>query len=1026
MRPNPRFLILACFAACCALAFGASSSAGAIKLSDGSFLLDLPLSKPTTVAPATGALLQFPTDPIKLTWRPVPGAGAYDVQVARESSASVDCNSASAWALDNILLTHNTTETGWVPELTDKAHGSDIWTGTYCWRVRASGKSNGTWSSGSRFTVAWAAQATNLRFYSDESGDVPRAAGTNGDTQGFDTGYLEWDPVGGATQYEVQISNALTFGQASLFATKVYPATRMLLPQMPNNQYTWRVRPITSTGIRGSWSASGTFEISHDTRYWGGAANTTSPTLYPADGATVHDMRIGWEPVPGASYYRYKATSDADTFTVLENLAPYGDEVPDTNCSFYEGRLSDANVAGSSTINNWVTYGSLFASDVMDNLTKECEWTDDNGTPDDDTDDIDHKVLPPLPSTVYWRVSPVWELSQATEDGWDVDDATIVGQPVQRGFTPANYGAAEIADATRGPVPGGKCNQGGGSTVDCLRNLPGEGGMSPLNPSSDSTTMQVPVFTWGTYPGNVPTAGPGSFRVQVARDSHFGQKLGAGEFGWSANRGPLEYDAIANDDKGMTRFGSMTQSFAFTSGLPDEGRSDGDGYFWRAIPCSGGIGTVCADHYNDLTSSGLAYGTAGSGAVQFRKEVDVSTAVVTGFTPTTPMLKVGPAGTAASDWATWQRGIQGADHYEFELARNQAFDDQDKVYKTTVPRIVPWGATPQDLLEPGTWFWRVRAIDHDDLAGSWSDTSSLTAQAPAPAISASSSTMGVGGTVEWSPVEGATGYEIAWSSDAGFGSGVTTNQTKQTAYYIPATAAGSLYWRVRAQVGATSYTEWSDPRAITILSPSHIPTGISRSILNVGSYAIVEGQLIVAGTARNGQSVQLERKGSSCTGTARYMRVARAVSGRNLDDGFVRFKVRVRQSQCYRLSWKYSTGTLYGAAFQLGARPIVSFTPLQRRVTRGRSFCSRIVSRSAVTGTLLVQYKVGRGWVTARTQRVRNMKRRTQCAAINRAGTFPVRLVLMNLINPKRGWKQYENTFVNNGTIRTNDQFRRM
>jgi hypothetical protein len=1035
MRPNPRFLVLACVAALSALAFSAASSSGAIKLSDGTFLLDLPLSKPITVAPPTGALLQYPSDPIKLTWRPVPGAGKYDVQVAREASSTVDCNTSAAWQLDNIVLTHNTTETGWVPELTDKAHGSDIWTGTFCWRVRASGKANGMWSAGSRFSVSWPAQAGDLKFFSDETGDVPRAPGAAAETQGFDTGYLEWGAVAGAAQYEVQISKATTFGDASLFATKIYPNTRMLLPQMPDNLYTWRVRPITSTGIKGSWSGTSTFRIFHDDRYWGGAANGTSNTLYPADGANVDDVRIGWEPVPGASSYQFEAISLATTFSEIHNMTPYGGFSNSTNCSgSVEGRISDIDATVSSTVNNWVTWGGLFGRDVMALLKDGCTYDptppDVNGV-DANPNDDETVVFPPPPSTIYWRVYPVWNLSTSTEEGWKVSDTKILGKPIERQFNPVEYNPTTAAPAKQ-PVAGAQCRYDINATPqNCLRNL--GGGMSPLNPSMDSTTMQVPYFEWGTFPGANPNRGPGSFRVQIAQDRQFDFMLGPNgadpKRGWIASLGQEKRDLWADSSAGQQHFGGYIRSFALTSGLPDEGQVDGDGYFWRSIPCqSYSPDGLCLDFYKDATdvqhSPGIAYGVPGSGALQFKKKVEVSTAAVDGFTPTTPMLKVGPV-DAGTDFAKWQRGVQGADHYEFELARNQAFDDQDKVYKTTVPRIVPWGATPQDLLEPGTWFWRVRAVDRDGLAGSWSDTTSFTAKAPAPAIAATSSTIGVGGTVEWSPITGATGYEIAWSADDGFGSGVTTNTTKQTAFYIPATAAGNLYWRVRAQTGASSYTEWSDPRAITILSPSHIPTGVSLNVLNVGTYAIVEGKLIIAGTARNGQAVRLERKGSSCSGTAGYAKFASAVSGRNLDDGYVRFKVRIAKSQCYRLAWDYSTGTVYGAAFELGARPVVSFMPLQRRVTRGKNFCSKVVSRSAITGTLQVQYKVGKVWVAARTQPVRNMKVRNQCAAINRAGTFRVRLVLKNMVDPAHGWKQFEDTTVDGGSVRTNDVFTR-
>lgn len=1015
------------------IAFGvlvvlATSASSAIKQSTGTFSVDLPLSKPTTLGPANGANLTYPADPLKLTWRAVPGAATYDLQIARQASSTVDCNSTSAWQADNILLTHNTPELGWVPELTEAATGSGIWTGTYCFRVRAAGTTPGVWSDGSRFALTWTAQASNLRFYSDESGDVPRAAGAAGDASGFDTGYLEWDPVAGATQYEVQISNATTFGAASMFADKTYPSTRLLLPQMPDNQYTWRVRPVTSTGIKGSWSATANFRIFHDDRYWGGANNGTSDALFPAEGAVTNDVRIGWEPVPGASYYQFEAISIPTTFSEIHNMEPYGGFQDEETCSgSVDGRISPKGPINSGTVNNWVTFAGLFGTDVIDAMTVECEYPiDPDGIPESGDETIG-KRLPPIPDEFHWRVYPVWQLSSATEQAWNVAATKILGKPVERSFVAEPYDPTTV-DAAYQPVAGSKCAPTPLAYVDCLRNI--GGGLSPRNPTMNSTTMQVPVFEWGAYPGYYANKGPGSFRVQIAQDSQFDFMLGQPgadpKRGWIANRGPSKRDEWATDSRGMQAFGGITRSFALTTGLPDEGLQDGDGYFWRSIPCqSGSAEGLCVDKYKDATdlqhSPGIAFGQPGSGALQFHKRVEVSTAVINGFTPTTPMLRVGPVGAAS--FADWQRGIQGADHYEFEIARNLAFDDGNRTLKTTVPRMVPWGATPADVLEAGTWFWRVRAVDRDGLTGSWSNASSFTAVSPAPTISSSSSTIGVGGTVEWAPSNGAVGYQIEWSADSGFATNVTTKDTRQTAYYIPASAAGQLYWRVRARTGTGVYGQWSDARAITILSPSRITYGLSRGVVAAGQTAIVEAALVVAGTVRNNQRVQLQRKTSSCEGKGRYRTITTQTTGRNLDDGLVRVRMRVRSSACYRFAWKYSTGTMYSAAFAIGARPIVSFRPLQRKVKRGRSFCSRITSRQAITGTLRIQYRVGRTWVTSKSQNVRGMKRRTQCAAINRGGVFPVRLVIENMIHPRTRWKLYDNTMIAGGIVKTADSF---
>lgn len=1022
MKLSNRTMLASVLCAFAALIVLASTASSAIKHTNGTYTVDMLLSRPTTLGPANGAALVYPTNALKFSWRAVPGAVNYDVQVAQQSSTSIDCDTKEAWQPENILFTHRTSDLGWVPEQTSDANGQKLWTGTFCWRVRPAGATPGTWSASPRFSIAWPATPTNLRFYSDENGDVPRS-GTP-DTQGFDTGYLEWNAVEGAPRYEVQISESPTFAAAAIFAQKTYFGTRLLLPQMPDNNYSWRVRPIAANGIVGTWSAASTFTIQRDLRYW----NANPAAIYPANGAPINDVRVGWEPVPGASYYRYMASLSISGFTELETSGGY--TLNTTTCAEQNVRLSAQTELGSSTINNWATYVGLISEDVQRNLTN---WCDGTASRED------------MPVRVHWRVYPVWQLSSSTETGWNVPTRTIRGSAVQRYFDITPYDTTAMTDPEIGVVDNDSCAgdpwmAGGG---DCLRLI--GGAMSPLNPTINSTTMQVPYFEWGAYPhtpgfdtGILPEGdngdGPGSFRVQIARDTEFNNMVkpaNAGDFrGWLANMGPARYDAWAPDSIGLTRFGSLTRSFALTTGLPDEGL-DGNGYFWRAIPCQSQDAvatdqlTLCHDNYTEAVgtgqSPGIKFGTPDSGALEFGKRVQVTTQVLAGFTDTMPMLRVGPV-DAGNDFSKWQRGIQGADHYEFELSRSSGFDVSE-VLKTTVPRIVPWGATTADPLEPGTWFWRVRAVDRDGLQGTWSATSTFSVAASAPAASNDSATIGVGGTVEWSRVPGAIEYEIAWSADDSFNSGVSTAATLQTAYFIPSAVPGNFAWRVRAKTGDDAYGPWSAPRSISILPRTGISYGTSANVVRVGSVVIVEGQLVVAGSPRNGQVVEFQRKNVSCAANGTYVKFMSGTSGRNLDDGFVRYRFKSTRSACYRLAWNFATGTVHSAAFEIGARPVVTFRPLQRTVKRGRPFCSLITSRQTITGTLRIQYKVKKTWITAKSQRVRGMRRRNQCAAINRGGVFPVRLVIDSMIHPTAGWKLFDVTTVNGGTVKTADTF---
>jgi hypothetical protein len=114
---------------------------------------------------------------------------------------------------------------------------------------------------------------------------------------------------------------------------------------------------------------------------------------------------------------------------------------------------------------------------------------------------------------------------------------------------------------------------------------------------------------------------------------------------------------------------------------------------------------------------------------------------------------------------------------------------------------------------------------------------------------------------------------------------------------------------------------------------------------------------------------------------------------------------------------------VYSASFEVKVLPVVSARVLNRSVSRGKAYCMVLTSRQALYGRLRVQYKVGRAWVTARTQMVRAMKRRRQCAVINRGGVFSTRVVFDNLKNPGRRYKMYDTVVASTGLVRVADRF---
>ena len=1004
---------------------------GAMSLGDGSFDVDQSAGTPTNLTPVTGTELQYPTSPVHLAWRVVPGVTGYNVQVSRQSSASANCSAAAAFQTSTLVADVAVTSSQWVPTMSSATDGESIWTGTYCWRVRsAKGTKRGLWSSPLRFTVTWPSVPSELRFYNDEDGSFPRLP-TDGDyatgsAAGRDSGYLQWTAAAGAKGYDVQISTAPNFSPGNiLLSTEGRTGTRLVLPQMPDEDgYYWRVRAIAPNGSVGSWvTASASFAINRFTNTW-----IDPSAVYPADAAPISDVRVGWTPVDGASYYEYQMVSSPGCFWDWSAGQPApvawgtGGEGGTSNPN--KCRLSSSSADTASTLNNWVTLQGMLGADVVDNQIASCAApTAFDICTDDDL---------PLGVPTYWRVRPVWQISQSTESSFTIGSSfkiygawlekdTGIGQPYYSfEMERPDAGDLDVIDTTDDRCEDAAHNPTGVAHA-CAHLV--DGSMSISDASFSSTSMQLPLLRWGAFPGragapNFTANEPGGYLIQIAQDPQFNRMV-VEDYQPGGTAGVLG----DGDGTGLMSFG-MQQSYSPPNGLPDD--DDGNGYWWRVIPCQASdISNECFLSYGEGAPRhpfSPWFLNDGAQARMFGKQVEVDTAVVPNFAGSTPLLMVGANGSATAQ--QWAAGVAGADHYKFEISTEPTFTDSSKLQtiKTTVPRITPATIeTPGESTElaAGTWYWRVAPIDRNGIQGSWSDTDAFDKAAPAPnpAVSGGGGSVG-GAVVSWESVDGATSYDVQWSLDSNYSSGVSEGTTKQTAYRIPDTVAGTFYWRVRATPGGV----WSASSTVTIAASTKIKAGVSRASVIAKETTALAAQLIVAGTAVNGRTVLLQRKTTGCDGTGAYTMIGSGKTGRGVDDGVVSFKQIVRQNSCYRFAYVGQDVVHYSAPISVKARPNLSFQVNKTRIKRGQAICSKIATNTPVTGRLSIQYKVGAVWYTARAVQVRGMRKRTQCASFLRAGTFQLRAVLDNM-NAAAGWKQFEATTRNGSTLRVNDQF---
>ena len=180
--------------------------------------------------------------------------------------------------------------------------------------------------------------------------------------------------------------------------------------------------------------------------------------------------------------------------------------------------------------------------------------------------------------------------------------------------------------------------------------------------------------------------------------------------------------------------------------------------------------------------------------------------------------------------------VPGAKRYEFELATSRTFAENALVWRkgdiksplTNVPLTLPWignGSTGY------AWYARVRAVVNGVKTG-WSDRYGFNLAAASIPVSLSSGANPNPGMVRWTPVAGATAYEVVFIYDLA-GAKTKMIRTATTAadlreYYTfhnDTSTFGPISWRVRAvreldgtplnAIPVVSYGKWSDTAQTT-------------------------------------------------------------------------------------------------------------------------------------------------------------------------------------------------------------------
>ena len=401
---------------------------------------------PGSQSPYSGYPFTFPGAPISLGWAPVNYAASYFITLASDP------------ALANVVINNGqpleTWATNFVPSF------NLLPSGTYYWSVTPvdSEGNKGMPSPVSSFYWSWPSTTTAYMT------DLMTA------DEMFDPQF-SWNPVPGATKYEVEVNSSVDFTPGSKVCCTQLTISTSLAPTVVfrDNTYYWRVRALDAAGNAGVWNRGPDFIKTFDK-----VPPVTAPSIKnlhmrdnlndpgtDVDGGTAGYQTnvpiLKWDSVPGASAY-------------LVDVAPFNAGI----CEW--GDPSGWRV--TTSIPSWTPLGS--------------GWTGIKPYPDAMAVAYDFPALS-LNDRYCVRVRAKGERDTGLQDVYG--DFTYLDDGTGTAFQWVGY-----------PV-------GGACTPSCNAGYPGADDY--VLPARGTLTRLTPLITWK------PLAGRQSYFVLVSKDANF-------------------------------------------------------------------------------------------------------------------------------------------------------------------------------------------------------------------------------------------------------------------------------------------------------------------------------------------------------------------------------------------------------------------------------------------------------------------------------------------------------------------------
>jgi hypothetical protein len=743
-------------------------------------------ASPISLSPATGFPFAFPGSPVKLNWSAVPYAASYHFALASDPGM--------ANIVENQGKPVETWATNYVPTFTL------LPSGTYYWNVTpADSQGNrGAPSPVASFSWTWPSTTT------------PRVTDLMTAPEMFDPQF-SWDPVPGATKYEVEVNSSSDFAAGSKVCCTQLTISTSLSPTVVfrDNTYYWRVRALDAAGNAGVWNIGPSFTKTFDK-----VPPVTDPSIknlhmrdHLADPGTDLDPGtlgyqtevpiLTWDPVPGASSYLVE---------VVEKVTG--------ECQWGTGWRVNTSVP------TWTPLGT--------------GWNQ-----------IQPYPVPGLQVAYDFEALSAGKFYCARVRARGERDVQL--QEVFGDFTYLNDGSGSSFQWT-GPPAGGPC------TPSCVVGYPGANDY--VLPIRGSSTGRTPLFTWR------PLAGRNSYFVLVSKDPNFSNVVDYGFTNLPAySPRSLLRPTTYSDETTLYYWAVLPATGANGSGAVGNPLNAAASNFQKqSTPPS----QLSPGNGAQLTEQPVFRWTSVEGARRYRFQVAQEPTfaapledVVTASTSYTPFT-THPADTTlywrvrADDenligltWSsvlTFQRklatptlsgdnltsgdftpawtwsAVTGASGYTFSM------DGPTGDHKEWPGLRMPAAAFVY-LFGPGIWRWRVRAefpkLPTGTVNGPWSSYLPFTRTLSEPSGSRTS----VSGThllLLWNWKLGAKNYKVQISQRPDFATNVEEVETDSTSYAPTLLhpfyqSGGSFWWRVAAMDKARNVGDFTTAHRIDIL-----------------------------------------------------------------------------------------------------------------------------------------------------------------------------------------------------------------